>query len=311
MTFSIIIPVYNVEKYLAKCIDSLLAQGCRDYEIIVVNDGTPDNSQSIIDDYVAKYPDLIKGYIKENGGLSDARNYGAERAKGDYLVFVDSDDYVSADMLEKLKEIIDEDTPDVLGFGFVAVNEEGETLWVATKPDIRKLSGEDAIIAIVNHGQMFETAWGYVYRREYWNKMGFSFMKGIYHEDFALIPNVILRAEKVSCINCIAYYYLIRQGSITNVQTDERKKKLSRDILTGYDFLASELRHHPAQNEYAAKLYMCYAADSLLSRFMNLDGENRKWFKEELKKRKVAKFISDNTLKKKLKKIYIRLWHGI
>ncbi len=311
MTFSIIIPVYNVEKYLAKCIDSLLAQGCKDYEIIVVNDGTPDGSQSIIDDYVAKYPAVIKGYIKENGGLSDARNYGAERAKGDYLVFVDSDDYVSADMLEKLKVIIDEDKPDVLGFGFVSVDEEGNPLRLTTKPEIRNLSGEDAIIAIVNHKQMFETAWGYVYSREYWNKMGFSFMKGIYHEDFALIPNVILRAEKVSCISHGAYYYLIRQGSITNVQTDERVRKLSADMLTGYDFLVSELEKHPAKNEYAAKLYMSYAANSLLYRYYNMGEANKAWFKEELKKRKVTKFIASDTLKRKLKKIYIKLRYGI
>ena len=79
MTFSVIIPVYNVERYLAKCIDSLLAQSCKDYEIIVVNDGSPDGSQSIIDSYTARYPDLIKGFVKENGGLSDARNYGVER----------------------------------------------------------------------------------------------------------------------------------------------------------------------------------------------------------------------------------------
>ena len=311
MTFSIIIPVYNVERYLAKCIESLLAQSCKDYEIIIVNDGTPDNSQSIINDYSAKYPDIIKGYIKENGGLSDARNYGVARANGDYLVFVDSDDYVTADMLEKLKEIIDEDAPDVLGLGFVSVNEDGETLSVTTKPEIRKLSGEDAIIAIVNHGQMFETAWGYVYRREYWNKMGFSFMKGVYHEDFALIPNVILRAEKVSCISHGAYCYLIRQGSITNVQTDERMRKLSADMLKGYDFLASELEKHPAKNDYAAMLYMSYAANALLCRYYDLSAENKKWFKEELKKRKVSKFIASDTLKRKLKKIYIKLRYGV
>ena len=91
---SIIVPVYNVEEYLEKCLDSLVNQTLQDIEIIVVNDGSPDNSQQIIDAYIEKYPDKIKGFIKENGGLSDARNYGITKASADYIGFVDSDDYM-------------------------------------------------------------------------------------------------------------------------------------------------------------------------------------------------------------------------
>ena len=90
MRFSIIVPVYNVEKYLAKCIESILNQTNQDFELLLVNDGTKDNSQKIIDEYVAKYPDKVYGFVKENGGLSDARNYGVERAKGEYIIFPDS-----------------------------------------------------------------------------------------------------------------------------------------------------------------------------------------------------------------------------
>ncbi len=311
MTFSFIVPVYNVEKYLEKCLDSLLAQTCKDFEIIVVNDGSPDNSQSIIDAYSEKYPDIIKGYIKENGGLSDARNFGVERASGDYIAFVDSDDYVAADMLEKLKELIGEDKPDVVGFDFVDVDENGEVLNITTKPEIRNLSGEDAIIALMEHKQMFETAWGYVYLREYWLKMGFAYMKGIYHEDYALTPNVILRAGKVSTLRHNVYYYLIRQGSITNVQSEERIRKLASDMLTGYDFLESELQRHPAKNDFAAKMYMAYAVNSLLAKFEKLEGETRAWFRGELRRRNVAKHIASNNLKRKIRKIYIRLKNKI
>ena len=102
MRFSIIVPVYNVEKYLAKCIESILNQTNQDFELLLVNDGTKDNSQKIIDEYVAKYPDKVYGFVKENGGLSDARNYGVERAKGEYIIFIDSDDYVDDELLEKV-----------------------------------------------------------------------------------------------------------------------------------------------------------------------------------------------------------------
>ena len=99
---SVIVPVYNVEKYLSKCLDSLVNQTLKDIEIIVVNDGTKDNSQSIIDKYTKKYSKKIKSYIKENGGLSSARNYGLKYAKGEYISFIDSDDYVDLQMFEKM-----------------------------------------------------------------------------------------------------------------------------------------------------------------------------------------------------------------
>ena len=96
MKFSIIVPVYNVEKYLKRCLDSIQNQTYDNFEVIIVNDGSPDHSQEIIDEYV-KHDDRFLSYQKENGGLSDARNYGVKYATGDYLLFVDSDDYVSSD----------------------------------------------------------------------------------------------------------------------------------------------------------------------------------------------------------------------
>ena len=95
---SVIVPVYNVEAYLETCLEALVKQSLKEMEIIVVNDGTQDDSQKIIDRYAKQYPDRIKAYQKENGGLSSARNYGIERAQGAYLAFADSDDTVSETM---------------------------------------------------------------------------------------------------------------------------------------------------------------------------------------------------------------------
>ena len=89
---SVIVPVYNVEQYLAECLDSLVSQTLEDIEILVVNDGSPDNSQAIIDDYAARYPDKIRPFVKKNGGLSDTRNFAVKQARGEYIGFVDSDD---------------------------------------------------------------------------------------------------------------------------------------------------------------------------------------------------------------------------
>ena len=103
MKVSVIVPVYNVEKYLDKCLDSLANQTLKDLEIIIVNDGSPDNSEDIIKKYTKKYKNF-KYYKKENGGLSSARNYGIKYASGDYIAFLDSDDYVKSDMYEKMYE---------------------------------------------------------------------------------------------------------------------------------------------------------------------------------------------------------------
>src|SRR5699024_7335683 len=111
---SIIVPVYGVEEWLSRCLDSLVNQTLNDIEIIVVNDGSPDNSQAIIDEYERKYPDMVKGYQKENGGLSDARNYGMKYATGEYIAFVDSDDYVDLTMYEKLYLKAKEDNADAV-----------------------------------------------------------------------------------------------------------------------------------------------------------------------------------------------------
>jgi CDP-glycerol glycerophosphotransferase len=102
---SVIVPVYNVEKYLAKCLDSLVHQSLKEIEIIVVNDSTKDNSQEIIDTYKTQFPSIVQSYIKENGGVGEARNFGLKHASGEYIGFIDSDDYVELDMYEKMYEL--------------------------------------------------------------------------------------------------------------------------------------------------------------------------------------------------------------
>ena len=103
---SVIVPVYNNEKYIGKCIESILKQKMQDFEIIIVNDGSTDDSEQVINKYLTLYMDKIKYYKKENGGISSTRNFGINKATGDYICFVDSDDYISDDLFEKLDKYI-------------------------------------------------------------------------------------------------------------------------------------------------------------------------------------------------------------
>ena len=115
---SVIIPVYNVERYIEMCLSSLVEQTLEDIELIIINDGSPDNSQAIIDRYMEQYPGMIKCIVRENGGQATARNEGIEIARGEYLAFVDSDDYVEVTMMEKLYSRAKETGADIVACGF-------------------------------------------------------------------------------------------------------------------------------------------------------------------------------------------------
>jgi glycosyltransferase involved in cell wall biosynthesis len=308
MKFSVVIPIYNVEKSLRKCFDSILEQTYTDFEIIAVNDGSPDSSQTIIDDYVGRYPEKIKGYTKENGGLSDARNYGVKRADGEYIVFVDSDDYLASDMLEKLGEEIDKNEPDIIGINCHMVDSQGNIFGKMTKPVRQNISGEEAIASLVFHKECFEPAWSYIYKKSFWDENGFEYMKGIYHEDFALTPLVILKGKKISFLDYYGYYYVSNQEGITKNLNPEKIRRLAYDLLKGYDYLVSEYKKIELKDEYCGRLFMHYISSSVIVKLEGLnEKELKNEYRKELKKRRIADNIMSDTLKRKIRKTFIKL----
>lgn len=312
MRFSVIVPVYNVEKYIVKCLDSIISQTNQDFELIVVNDGTKDNSQKIIDEYVKKYPLKVKSFIKENGGLSDARNYGVERANGEYIVFVDSDDFINERLLEKLDEEIKKyNSLDVIGYNFVDMNENYEQIRVTTRPKKSNINGQEAISSLILDKQYFEPAWGFAYNLKYWKENNFKYIKGLYHEDFALTPLVILKAKKVSFIDFDGYYYITTQNSITRNSNIEKEERLAKDLLRGYDYLKEELEKTNVSDTAVIDLFMSYIANSAIYRLQNLSKELKKWYRLELKKRNVTKYIINDTFKRKIRKCLIRIKNRI
>ncbi len=212
---SIIVPVYGVEDYLERCLDSLVNQTLQDIEILVINDGSPDNSQEIIDRYVAQYPDLVKGYIKENGGLSDARNYGIPYATGEYVAFVDSDDYVDITMYEKLYNKAKEEDSEVVVCGYFKVNDANKTMHSAQIGNMENYNQ-----SIKECPEILEInapyAWNKLVKRELLERTGILFPKGYIFEDICTMYPLLACAKKVSKVNEELYYYIVeREGSIT------------------------------------------------------------------------------------------------
>ena len=170
---SIIVPIYKVEKYLKRCLESLVSQTFQEIEIICVNDGSPDQSQKIVDEYVEKYPHLVKGYLKENGGLSDARNYGLNLASGDYVAFIDSDDWVEPEMIEKMYRAAREQEADLVICDFVMdwETKEKESLYIS---GIRQES-TDFMRNVLLSGP---SAWNKLYKKDLFLKTDIRYPKG-------------------------------------------------------------------------------------------------------------------------------------
>lgn len=236
---SYIVPVYNVETYLRKCIDSLIHQDYDDYEIILVDDGSTDGSGAICDEYALKsqkskvksqeYP-LIKVIHQENRGLSAARNAGIAAATGEHICFVDSDDYWKENVLGGLMAQIERDKLDVLRFDYQNVNER----YVVTDPN-KYPHPVDCRTDVVTgkrylNERMFYTCYAvmYIIRRE----IAPTFTEGIHFEDVDWFPRMMLQAGRVNSTPTIVYNYLIRQGSITQVQGD--KTKIRKNLEDNY-----------------------------------------------------------------------------
>ena len=182
---SVIVPVYNVEKYLARCIQSVCGQSYQGLEIILVDDGSKDKSGVICDEY-AEQDGRIKVIHKENGGLGDARNAGVEKAEGKYLLFVDSDDRIHENLVRDTVET-------------------AERKCISVRPVRRSCSAVNKLI-----------------RRELWKESGFQFPKGRYYEDLATIPKVMTKTKKIVYLPEVYYYYLMRDGSIMHSRNFEK-----------------------------------------------------------------------------------------
>jgi|SRR5690554_6399056 len=208
---SVIVPVYNTEKYLKKCLDSLVHQTLNEIEIIVVNDGSPDNSQLIIEDYAMRFPQ-IKAFRKENGGLSDARNYGIERSCGAYIGFVDSDDFVDARMFEQLYQKAVEHGADIVLCDMEKVDENGVAFRpLPQSPQLPEKIYLDNDFSIF--GEMGCFACNKIFKRQLFEVHRFK--KGIHFEDIELIPRLVLDSEVIAKVNQPFYKYFERQDSIT------------------------------------------------------------------------------------------------
>ena len=207
MKVSIIVPIYNVEQYLAKCIESLVQQTYENIEILLVNDGSKDNSEKIMWEYAEKDNRTVC-LNKVNGGLSDARNYGLKYATGQYCLFIDSDDWLAEHAVEVCVNKVNQTGAEVVAFDMIYVYPDRETFATGGNFDVLTYKENPEVVLINNSAcnKMFKTA---LFEN-------IEFPKGLWYEDLATIPIVLSKASSVVKVNEGLYYYLQRESSIAH-----------------------------------------------------------------------------------------------
>lgn len=301
---SIIVPIYNVEKQLERCIESLVKQKMKDIQIILVNDGSTDKSGEIAKKYVAKYPDNILYLEKENGGLSDARNYGISYATGEYISFVDSDDYITENLYNDLQEYMNQKY-DMIKFQIYKVDEQGKLISKNYSPVFKDKNGEEAFSILYKSDVMTEVAWSYLYRREFFKKYDFKFTKGKYHEDFGLIPLIMLKANKVASTDVIGYNYVQTEKSITRGNSKTAYKR-ALDLLYYYDNMLEQIENYEISENLKDNIKIYYTNCIILA-VSNLNKKEQKLYIKEIRKRKLSNNIKARNFKQLIKKIILSI----
>lgn len=224
---SMVVPVYKVEQYLDRCVESLINQTYKNIEIILVDDGSPDNCPAMCDKY-AERDRRIKVIHKENGGLSDARNAGLKQATGEYILYVDSDDYIDLDSCERLLNATEGQLVDIVVGNAIMEKPDGQEMMVhSATPAGTIYTAKEFIIKAIKAYQWYAPATYNMYRRSYLLDNSLYFKKGIYFEDMQMLPRVFLPAKKITCIDDCFYHYVIRENSIMTSKKDEKKKENS------------------------------------------------------------------------------------
>lgn len=297
MKLSIIVPVYKVEEYLGECVDSLLSQTIDDYEIILVDDGSPDNSGKIADEYAAANPDMIRVLHIDNGGQGRARNFALDIAKGDFVGFVDSDDWVTHDMYEKMYTRAAETGADVVVCDFMERFADGrESMLPASLQD--------------NWLGSAGSSCNKIFRRSLVGALRFPV--GLWYEDFYFSALMLLRSKHTEFIAEPLYIY--RRGQESTMHNNNAAKNL--DMLTIMDMLEKEMVPAGYKDDFEFFLVNHVLLDSI-SRLAKQDAPERKEVIGKLRQyvqAKIPKLSGCGSYKKESRKRRLIMWmnyHGL
>lgn len=254
--YSIVVPTYNVENYIEKCLRSILAQDFEDYEIIVVNDGSTDESAIVVEKMVSEYPNRIRLISQENKGLGGARNTGIQEASGEYILFIDSDDTVSEKLLSEVDKKICETDSDIIIFDIAYIDEHGTQLsyLIGSSQPTETISLEEYPEILFTSA----SACNKVYRRSLFTDNNISFPEHLFYEDLCTTTKFYHLTKKITYLPQCLYFYLQRSGSIMYSKNIERNREIitSTNILFSYYKKQGLFEKYKKEFEYIAVFHI-------------------------------------------------------
>ena len=247
---SVIVPVYNTEKYLIRCLESLVNQTLNEMEVLVVDDGSTDSSPLILEKYIARFPDRIRVIHKENGGQATARNMGIREARGKYIGFTDSDDYVDNHMFEEMLKAAESEDCDMVECNYHYIQDlKKGTQEIATRGNIRQYKNQKDMFI-----DPMTVPWSRLVKREILQKEGLQFPEGLIYEDTAFCIKMLPYIKKEKYVDKQLYYYILREGS---TMTANKSRKVA-DIFAVLEDILDFYRREGFYEEYAKELeYFC------------------------------------------------------
>lgn len=301
---SIIIPVYNREKEIEKCLESVINQkNIEEIEVIIINDGSTDNSENIILNYIQNHQKIDIKYIqKENEGIAKTRNLGIKKANGKYIMFVDSDDYIDKNLIEKLDKYINEDI-DLIKFKLQRVDKKGNILEKVDGPVFDKISGEEGFNKLYYTDLLLDSPCVYIIKKEIFEKNNFEF-KGTYHEDFGLIPLVIVSSKTMVSTPYYFYQYVQVPDSITRNESYEKTIKKMEDVFYHYDNMIKVINDLKISKTTKENIKIYYT-NAIILKLNELEKKERKIFIKEIRKRKMERNIKVRNIKQLIKRIVL------
>lgn len=302
---SVIIPVYNAEKTLKKCIESVLKQKDEELEIVLINDGSTDASDKMIQEYKEKNPKIISYYKKKNTGVADTRNYGIKKAKGTYILFLDADDYLDIHLYGLVKQYMEKGI-DLIKFKLQRENEKGKVIETVDGPVFEDKTGEEGFEKLYATDVLLDSPCVYVIKKDIFIKNKLEFKVGTEHEDFGLMPFVIVLAKTMISINFYGYHYVQVKGSITRNDSYEKTKKKANDALKQYDEALLKIEKYQLNKKIAETLKIYYT-NAILLKIETLEKKDQKEYIKEIRKRKMTKNIKAKDIRQLFRKIILSL----
>lgn len=297
---SIVIPVYNVEKYLEHCLSSIRNQSYENIEVIIINDGSTDDSDNIIDKFVTQDKRFNK-IIQKNRGVGAARNKGIEFCKGQYIAFIDSDDYIHKDFIKELYGNINANDSDIAICDYYGVFDEGNSIkyqkdWIINDSVV---NSKEAIISLFFLNNMSIVPWNKLYKKRLFEGNNNPFPLGVKNEDVEGIFRIFYRANKVSYVNQAFYYYLQRENSETKTY-DKSIFDMFKVLDNIIEFLENKHEFHKYREEFNY-LFFYFGIIITFKRAMNLSSneikESTQKIQSKLQTHNIKEIISNKHLK--------------